>query len=325
MNKSTPQVFCYEVFEEELDLFRQLMPAEISIGYTSATIQESQHESPPAEIISTRTQSTVPEDWLPQLRAILGRCTGYDYLKSLHDKHPSLQTGYLPKYCARSVAEQAMLLWSALLRKLPRQIQQFACFERDGLTGSENAGKTLLVVGVGNIGYEIVKIGWGLEMQVLGVDPVKKHPDVQYVTFEDALPRADIIVSAMNLTPQNYGYFSYSRMLAAKPSAVFVNIARGEQSPLADLIRLLEEQRLAGVALDVYPAESQIAAQLRQKKLGADKDVELIRRLQHFPNVILTPHNAFNTAEAVRRKVEQSVQQIVCLLNEGRFIWEVPE
>lgn len=325
MIKIAPRVFCYEVFEEELALFQQLMPANISVGYTSATIQESKHESPPAEIISIRTQSMVPESWLPRLRAVLGRCTGYDYLKDLRYKQLSLHAGYLPKYCARAVAEQAMLLWSALLRKLPRQIQQFARFERNGLTGSENAAKTLLVVGVGNIGYEIVKIGRGLEMQVFGVDIVKRHPDVQYVAFADALPRADIIVSAMNLTPKNVGYFSYSRMLGAKASAVFVNVARGEQSPLADLLRLLEEHRLAGVALDVYPDESQIATRLRQEKLDDGEDIRLLSHLQQLPNVILTPHNAFNTQEAVRRKVEQSVQQIVHLLDKGYFIWEVPE
>ena len=221
---STYQVYFYETFEEELLLFRQLMPPTLKVGYTAETIQESRHQEPPAAIISTRTQSVVPDSWLPELKAVLGRCTGYDYLQALRTKQPQLQVGYLPKYCARAVAEQAMLLWSALLRKLPQQMVQFQRFERDGLTGNENAGKTLLVVGVGNIGHEIVKIGRGLEMQVLGVDIVRKHPDVEYVTFAEGLPRADVIVSAMNLTPQNVGYFAYARMLTAKPTAVFVNV-----------------------------------------------------------------------------------------------------
>ena len=63
-----------------------------------------------------------------------------------------------------------MLLWMALLRKLPAQMQHFTSFNRDDLTGSECAGKKLLVVGVGNIGSEIVKLGLGLGMAVRGVD-----------------------------------------------------------------------------------------------------------------------------------------------------------
>ena len=63
-----------------------------------------------------------------------------------------------------------MLMWMALLRKLPQQIQNFATFYRDGITGSECQGKTLLVVGVGNIGSEVARIGQGLGMNVLGVD-----------------------------------------------------------------------------------------------------------------------------------------------------------
>lgn len=300
------------------------MPPEISAGYSANTIQESHYSAPPAPIISTRTQSVIPTDWCAKLKAVLGRCTGYDYLQALHRQYPHLQVGYLPRYCARAVAEQAMLLWSALLRKLPSQIQQFIRFERDGLTGRENAGKRLLVVGVGNIGYEIVKIGRGLGMEVMGVDIVQRHADVAYVSFEEALPQVDIIVSAMNLTPANVGYFSYERLSKAKPTAVFVNIARGEQSPLPDLLRLLEERRLAGVALDVYPEESHLAELIRQGRIESP-DLMYLNALRQLPNVILTPHNAFNTLEAVYRKVEQSVQQIEALLRNDGFIWPVPD
>jgi len=110
-------------------------------------------------------------------------------------------------------------------------MEQFKTFHRDGLTGRENQGKILLVVGVGNIGYEIVQIGRGLDMIVRGVDIVSKHSDVDYVDFDEALPDVDIIVSAMNLTPENTGNFHYERMKKRKSNALFINVARGEQSP----------------------------------------------------------------------------------------------
>jgi Phosphoglycerate dehydrogenase and related dehydrogenases len=76
----------------------------------------------------------------------------------------------------------------SLLRKLPQQIEQFKSFNRDGLTGGECERKTLLVVGVGNVGYEVVRIGKGLDMEVLGVDVVKKHSSVSYVSIEEGPP-----------------------------------------------------------------------------------------------------------------------------------------
>lgn len=319
-------VYFYEAFDEEERQLRRFLPKRLKAGYTFKTIQESGHSEPPAKIISTRTQTVIPDAWLPQVEAFLTRSTGYDYYKSLRRKpEPPTSLGYLPLYCHRAVAEQALLLWTALLRKLPTQLQQFATFHRDGITGREIQGKTLLVVGVGNIGYEIVKIGRGLEMTVFGVDIDQKYSDVDYVEFPEKRQQADIIVSAMNLTPQNTGYFNYESLKPVKPGALFVNIARGEECVPSDLKRLLDEGILGGVALDVYPRENELGSALRNHVEPTDPELQVIRELAAYPNVILTPHNAFNTREAVIRKAEQSVQQIVHFLKTGTFIWEVPE
>ncbi len=319
-------VYFYEAFEEEWQQIIAYLPLNIKTGHTWKTIQEATDNQPPAPLISTRTQTIIPESWLTQIKGLLTRSTGFDYFQQLRKKAPAnVQFGYLPLYCNRSVAEQALLLWLALMRKLPKQTLQFQTFNRDGLTGRESMGKTLLIVGVGNIGYEIVKIGWGLAMTVLGVDIVKKHDDVNYVDFDETLPQADIIVSAMNLTPENTNYFNYQRLKTAKRGAIFVNIARGEQSYPSALKRLLDEQILGGVALDVYPFENKLGSALRGNLAIEDSELKIIKLLAQYPNVILTPHNAFNTEESVQRKSEQSVQQIVNFLETGKFIWDVPE
>jgi D-lactate dehydrogenase len=180
------------------------------------------------------------------------------------------------------------------------------------------------VVGVGNIGYEIIQVGRGLGMMVLGIDIDKKHPDVNYVSLEEGLAQADIVVCAMNLTSQNIGYFNYSSLKNAKPGVIFVNIARGELSPTINLLRLLEEQHLGGVALDVYDQETELAVALRKGDTANCKEASLILELANYPNVILTPHNAFNTQEAVDRKAQHSVLQVKQFLNHGRFLWPVP-
>jgi len=161
------------------------------------------------------------------------------------------------------------------------------------------------------VGSEVVKIGCGLEMNVRRVDII---PDRSDVSIEEGLPWANIIVCTMNLTPVNRGYFNYARLKQAQPGALFVNVARGEMSPTADLVQLLDEDRLGGVALDVYENEGKMATALR----SGEGTFPLAGRA----NVILTPHNAFNTHEAVERKAEQSVQQVRHFLEHGRFLWE---
>src|ERR1035438_6561457 len=106
-------------------------------------------------------------------------------------------------------------------------------------------------------------------MEARGVDLVQRHDFVSYMSIDEGLPWADIIVCSMNLTDANAGYFRYETLKRAKPGVVFVNIARGEQSPTNDLVRLLEEGRLGGLALDVYENESALAVAIRSGKPGS--------------------------------------------------------
>ena len=318
-------VFFYEAFEEEAAEIKKHLPPGLKAAFTAATIQEQHDPAPPARLISIRTQSVIPPDWAGRLAGVVTRSTGYDHLSAYRNMNrPDLPCGYLPEYCARAVAEQAILMAMALLRKLPAQARQFNDFNRDGLTGREVRGKTLLVVGVGNIGGEVGNIGGALGMRVLGVDIVRRRDNLLYVSIEEGLPEADVVVCAMNLTADNRGYFSRARWQRIKSGAVFVNIARGEMSPVSDLIQALDEGLLAGVALDVYDEESRLAVALRSG-VTEDKALRDIQDLSTRPNVLLPPHNAFNTHESVERKSRQTVEQVRHFLDQGRFLWPLPE
>jgi D-lactate dehydrogenase len=319
-------VFFYEAFEEEVQALKSGIQNKINVGYSWKTIQEAAEELPPATLISIRTQSQVPASWAGSLKGILTRSTGYEHLlKYKNEVESSTLFGYLPLYCNRAVAEQACMLWLSLLRKLNLQIKQFKDFNRDGLTGLECENKTLLVVGVGNIGSEVVKIGEGMGMEVLGVDIVRRFEQVKYVSIKDAISKADIIVCAMNLTKENVAYFNYDRLKKAKKGAIFINIARGEMSPSGDLLKLIEEQHLGGVGMDVFDQEAELATLLREGKRSFPADIQATMTLANKNNVIFTPHNAFNTRESVQRKSQQSIQQIENFLNKGQFIWPIPE
>jgi len=202
-------------------------------------------------------------------------------------------------------------------------MKQFSGFERDGLSGFECKGKTAVVVGVGNVGYEMVKIARGLEMKVFGVDIDEKHSNVKYLPIGEAIEVADVIFCAMNLTGENHSYFNYNLLSKAKPGVFFVNIARGEMSPSGDLLKLIDEGYLGGLALDVYENEAFLAENLRCGGKAGGQGVSEILRLAELPNVILTPHNAFNTLESTERKAKQSIQQVNSFLKKGCFLWEI--
>lgn len=318
-------IFFFEAFEEEQAALKKYNAEEFDAGYTWKTIQEYGASEPPSDIISVRTQSKIPPEWAGKLKAILTRSTGFDHLTAYQHETAAknLKCGYLPLYCNRAVAEQALTLWMALLRKLPRQISHFQSFKRDGITGGETCGRNLLVVGVGNIGSEVVKIGQSLGMNVKAVDPQEKFNFVNYSTYEEAAPQADIIVAAMDLNPSSQGYFDYSRLKQAKPGAIFINIARGELSPLDGLLRLLEENHISALGMDVYENEKMIGPAMRGEISSETPQLQALKKLAKLDNVIFTPHNSFNTAEAVEKKSEQSIQQLKEFKKSGNFLWNI--
>lgn len=315
----------YEVFKEEREALQRHLPGNTKAAFFPLTIQESGHTTLPGGILCIRTQSVIPRAWERDIQAILTRSTGYDHvLPFLEASHRDIPAGYLPHYCSRAVAEHALMMWMALMRRLPAQIENLTRFDRDGLTGWECLGKTVAVVGVGSIGSEVCRLAGALGMEVLGVDIVRRHGWVRYTNLEDALARADVIVCSMNLTADNAGYFSYDVLKRAKPGAVFINVARGEFVRESDLLKLLEEGHLSGVGLDVYADEGALAQAMRSGAPGVHPGADAVSRLAMRKDVLCTPHNAFNTQESVERKAAQTVRQALHFLEHGTFIWNVP-
>ncbi|OQA26235.1 MAG: D-2-hydroxyisocaproate dehydrogenase [Verrucomicrobia bacterium ADurb.Bin345] len=157
------------------------------------------------------------------------------------------------------------------------------------------------------------------------MDIVRRFADITYVDAEEGLRRADVIVCAMSLNNSSRRFFRHERFGDVRPGCVFVNVARGEISPSTDLLRLMRESRLAGIGLDVFDHESDLAVSLRSGRQSADPEVAAWLELRSFPNVILTPHNAFNTIEAVGRKAAQAVAEVTRFMRDGDFTWPVPE
>ena len=314
----------YEAFEEEVSEIRALLGPDRQAIFTPKTIQESGDQRPPASLISIRSQSVIPPSWNTHLSGVLSRSTGYDHLSAFRELTGSaLPLGYLEEYSTRAVAEHALLLVLALLRKLPLQMRHFPTFHRDGLTGAELPGRKMLVVGVGRIGGEIVRLMTALGCDVRGVDLKPDKPGVTYVSKEEGISWAEVIICAMNLTRENTGYFSYDLLRNACQGTTFVNIARGEQAPLTHLGQLLAEGYLGAIGLDVFEDEGPLAAALRDPAGHSSPFVQTLKKLLNSPNVIFTPHNAFNSREALARKCSMTLEQIDHFTKHGTFKWQL--
>ena len=318
----------FEAFDEEERLLRGFLPDGMECFFTWKTIQESGLNFPPASIVSVRTQSLFPLEWADDISGVITRSTGYDHITEYRSSvGRDVAAAYLPDYASRAVAEQSMLLWIALLRRLELQRASFDTFHRDGMTGCELAGRSITVLGVGRIGSQIVDVASGLRMDVVGVDIAPcEICELRYLPLREGIERAEILVCALPLTRETRGMLDYETLKAFPQGAVFVNIARGEISPAKDILRLLNEGILSGAALDVYEYEKELATVLRDKvdprgiaDPAARESVLATLEMRRRDDVILTPHNAFNTIESVERKSEQTVRNLLAFLETGKF------
>ncbi|MCK5580863.1 MAG: hydroxyacid dehydrogenase [Candidatus Omnitrophica bacterium] len=319
-------VLFYEVFKEEKEAINYFLPKTINAQITSKTIQEEGAEAPGASLISVRTQSIIPSQWAASLKGVLTRSTGYEHLlKYRQEAGKNVEYGYLPSYCSRAVAEQAILIMLALWRKLTTQQKQFESFSRDDITGTECYGKNVLIVGVGRIGREIARMAKGLGMNVKGVDIEQRENNVEYISLEEGIAWAQCVVSAVPLTHETENMLDYSCLKNMPQGGIVVNVSRGEITPVAGLKKLLDEEHLNGIGLDVYQNEGVLGTALRSGTKLEDENFAIIASLKTNENVIFTPHNAFNTKESVERKAQQSVEAVVEFLKSQSFPDTVPD
>jgi len=294
--------------------------------YVADTISED-NLNPDTEVISVFVTSTVSReviDRLPKLRLIACRSTGFNNIDLEAAAARGIAVVNVPTYGESTVAEYAFTLLLALTRKLPDSL---GFLNRDvpvsSLMGTDLHEKTLGIIGTGHIGQHVIKIAKGFEMRVVAFDPfpndeVAKKLGFEYVPLEELLKIADVVTLHAPLTPDNKHLLNTDRLALMKPTAVVVNTARGELIDTEALANALENKQIAGAALDVLEGEQlfnvhEEVALLRSHTLPSstgEQSVALMA-LNKMPNVILTPHNAFNTEEAIGRINSVTCENII--------------
>jgi D-lactate dehydrogenase len=317
-------VIFYEAFAEEEQSLRKHIDRNLKIEFRQNALQSYKETAPPAPLISIRTHSRIPDSWIKEVKGVLTRSSGFDHLQEFFKKTDgTIPCGYLSEYSARSVAEHAITVMLSLFKILKKQIEHFDTFNRNGITCRDCHARNLLVVGVGKIGSQIARLGKGLDMHVKGVDLIHNVKGLEYVDLEKGLPWADAVICALPLTDQTDQLLNYSVLKHVKKNAVFVNISRCEISPLEGLNRLLTEGVLGGIGLDVFEQEGLLLPQLQGRGGDSNDYQKLVIALKDQPNVIFTPHNAFNTEESLDRKSQRSCEAINKFLKTNRFPDEV--
>ncbi|MCA9395977.1 MAG: hypothetical protein KC649_02305 [Candidatus Omnitrophica bacterium] len=316
------RVLFFEIFESERNTIQKFLPSDLQAVFTAATFQSSELTPSSGDVICIRTQSDFPEDRMKDISAVLSRSTGYDHLRKLEDR-PGMHLGYLPEYCSYAVAEHAVIMMMMLLRRIKKQTVQMTDFNREDLTGRQIPGKKVMICGVGNIGSEIYRLCSKLGMNCAGFDIDRRFEEVRYVSLSEGVQTSDVIICALPLTDRTEGLLDYKQLASGKSDKILVNISRGEITPAADLERLLTERKLSGVGLDVFADESVFADSLRSHNPVLVSDHQTLLRLQNREDVLMTPHNAFNTSEALEQKSLLTVQSLIHYQKYGAFPCEV--
>lgn len=275
--------------------------------------------NPDVEVISIFITSTVDRrmiERMPKLKLIACRSTGFNNVDLTAAAEHGVTVTNVPSYGDHTVAEYAFTLLLAVTRRLLPTLQAVTRGEVDtpSLAGWDLAGKTMGVVGAGRIGRATARAAAGFGMRVLFFDPVQKLnrselSGAQQVGFDELLAMSDVVSLHCPYTGSNKHLLNKQSFARMKTGSVLINTARGELVDLKALIAALESGRLAGAGLDVFEGEQLMHAD-EEKVLLRDDTGLSVRALQSslqlsilrkMPNVIITPHNAFNTVEAVRR------------------------
>lgn len=285
------------------------------------------HSKPDTQVISIFASDIITRDdmdQLPNLKLIATRTTGFDHIDLAAAKEKGITVTNVPRYGESTVAEYAFALILALSRKLASTLEQIkdAVIDAPSLQGFDLAGKTLGVVGTGRIGQHVIKIAKGFGMEVIAFDLRPKEEVAQdlgfkYVGLQEIAAKSDIITLHAPGTPETHHMVDSDFLGRVKSTSVLVNTARGEVVDTTALVQALSHGKLAGAALDVLEHEellrgsSAIDASAKPVTSEEAQAVLDILSLKAMPQVLLTPHNAFNTAEALDRIRQTTVQNII--------------
>ncbi len=288
------------------------------------------------EVLGVFVDSKIPSEVfrrLKKLKLITAMSTGYDHIDIAEAKKRNIPVCNVPTYGENTVAEHAMSLILALSRQLfdsVHRVKEHGIFDYHGLRGFDLKGKTVGVVGTGHIGMHLIKMLRGFDVTIVATNKIMdtafaKDNGFTYVPLKKLFAESDIISLHVPLFPETYHMINKRNIKLVKKGAYIINTARGGLIDPEALVWALETEHIAGAGLDVLETEefqqhpeqfffsenadrhTGTTKALTAKKTKISLMNEII--IDH-PKTIVTPHNAFNSTEALRRIFDVTIANV---------------
>lgn len=323
------KIVFFEVQDWERELLKTAFPQSILVE-DKLTAENAAHyadtEVASCFIYSTFTKEALEK--LPNLKLVSTRSTGFDHIDVTTAKEKNISVANVPEYGSHTVAEHTFSLILALTRKLYQSINQAKQFDFDhrNIQGVDLYGKTLGIIGLGKIGINVLKMAKGFGMNVVVYtrtrdEKLAQELDFEYEEITDLLQKSDIVTLHLPYNEHTHHTINRDNIVKMKKGSYLINTARGGLIDTEAIILGLGIGILAGVGMDVLEEEKELSEELEILTTDYHEKVDfktlvLDHALMNHPKVIITPHNAFNSKEALDRITHTTIDNIKAFLEE---------
>lgn len=334
-------IICFTETEKSSERFLEEHLQDHAIGFFS-DLEDIPAE---AECLSIFINSRITREFLEnhgQLRLIATRSTGVDHIDLASCNERNIAVSSVPTYGENTVAEHTFALLLAISRRIRQALtaKRRGQFSLEAFRGFDLKDKTIGIVGAGRIGLHVIRIAKAFGMQVIATDPIPSSLlsevlDFEYVSFDELLQRSHIISLHAPFTAATLHLFNRETFAKCRRGMILINTARGSLIKTEALLEALDSGVVAGAGLDVLEDErlfrsegsrlmtDRIIKDLQQISSPEEMHIRNPERLAEIQrltanesllsrsNVVFTPHIAFNSAEAVQRINEVTLQNII--------------
>ena len=316
-----------EIYNVEKEMLEKYFPNDEVVCLEEKLSMENVSSIGDAEVVSVFTVSLINKeiiDLLPNLKFINVSATGFDNIDTEYSKTRGIKISNVPAYGSNTVAEFTFALLLNLSRRISQannQLRRDDDFNAKAFHGFDLRGKTLGVIGTGKIGRNVIKIAKGFEMNVIAYDNfIDREFEAQmkfsYKSLEEVISKSDIITIHVPYSKENHHLINRENISKMKKGVYIINTARGGLIDTDALIWGLKEGIIAGEGLDVLEGERQLKEELEILSGSLNNTLEEYRTLLEdhvlidMQNIIVTPHIAFYSKEAVDNIIKTTVDNI---------------
>lgn len=319
------KIAIFEIEPRERSAFDAIRPKNEVVLANEALQDGNAAKFSDAQAISTFIYSQLDRTVLSKLTAlklIATRSTGYDHIDLSYCAERGITVSNVPSYGERTVAEHVFALLLTISHRMREAMERARSgpFSPLGLEGFDLQGKILGVVGTGAIGRNVVRIARGFGMEVVACDlyrdaHLESTYGFRYLPFRNVLEIADVVTLHVPASQDTHHMIADAEFARMKHGAVLINTARGDLVDARALIEALGSGKISAAGLDVLPDEPMVReeAELICRFFCEGKDLRNLvadHVLLKMPNVVVTPHSAFNTREAVARITDTTLDNI---------------